>query len=496
MRILILSDLHHGASPTSDKVPARAVELVQRTWQAATHKAPVDVVILAGDLMDDPQAPPGACEELAEGLSDIFGQVPLLVATGNHDPASKEFLAKLGARPGGQDIGGCRFFVFRDRFDGDFAHRPAEQRRLFARYVQAGRGSVIAIQHNPVAPEIPAGPGDYPYMHTNRSEVLQDYAKARVALSVSGHYHAGQPVTVEDGVTYKTVGALCEPPHSYALAEVGGDGTVRIAEAGLALPDRPSLWDCHAHTEYAYCGTTVSMAEVLARGRHFGLAGTHLVEHSPQLYCTAEAFWAAAHVRREGFWKQSPADRMADYLAKASAFRDARTRIGLEIEVTARGEPILLEAHRREVDVLLGAVHWLADDRDALSEGQFVDQFLFATEALVNAGIDVLAHPFRIFGSRFPEARRRLYPRLASLLAANGVAAEVNFHINRPDAAFFRECVARGVRIAVGSDAHALHEAAGFHRHLAFLDAVTDGADLQPLLWPEVSAETHAIGDV
>jgi histidinol phosphatase-like PHP family hydrolase len=84
----------------------------------------------------------------------------------------------------------------------------------------------------------------------------------------------------------------------------------------------------------------------------------------------------------------------------------------------------------------------------------------------------VLAHPFRFFtrkGLRKPE---HLYPVIAERLAARGVAAEINFHSNDPEPAFFRECLKRGVRLALGSDAHELAEAGDMAPHLRLLESL------------------------
>jgi putative hydrolase len=68
------------------------------------------------------------------------------------------------------------------------------------------------------------------------------------------------------------------------------------------------------------------------------------------------------------------------------------------------------------------------------------------------------------------EVPTRLYPVVADLMAKHKVAGEVNFHTNRPDPAFVRECVRRRVKIALGSDGHDIVETGEFTPHLRVLE--------------------------
>ena len=54
---------------------------------------------------------------------------------------------------------------------------------------------------------------------------------------------------------------------------------------------------------------------------------------------------------------------------------------------------------------------------------------------------------------------------------------------DRDDPAFFAECIARGVKIALGSDAHALREVGDLHAHLALLREAAGSDDVEHLLW-------------
>jgi histidinol phosphatase-like PHP family hydrolase len=92
-----------------------------------------------------------------------------------------------------------------------------------------------------------------------------------------------------------------------------------------------------------------------------------------------------------------------------------------------------------------------------------------AVEHLLAGRIDVLGHPFRVFQRAGRPAPQELFRPVAELLAAHKVAAEINFHTNQPEPEFFALCLERGVKLAVGSDAHALVEVGELCPHLDFL---------------------------
>jgi len=97
--------------------------------------------------------------------------------------------------------------------------------------------------------------------------------------------------------------------------------------------------------------------------------------------------------------------------------------------------------------------------------------FMRDVERLLAHPIQVLAHPFRYFRRGGLTRPAHLFRPVASLLAARGVAAEVNFHGNVPDPAFVAECLSRGVKIALGSDTHDLVESGELAPHVAALKA-------------------------
>ena len=482
-RLLVVTDVHYQPGSPRPAGPRRldlGPELVARAIEDADRLGGFDCLALLGDLVDD-----GRQQGTEEAVIEILAAVdqadrPSIIVPGNHDYNGQHFPAGLSGRSRVLEIAGHRLLAFVDAWrDRDYGTRRGEDLRMLRELAGQPGGPIIALQHSPMHPPIDS---EYPYMLTNRQEVMRHYAEAGVLLSISGHYHAGQPLNSADGVLYLTVPAICEPPFRYALVSIAGR-EVHVEVRQLSA-DPPGLFDCHAHTEFAYCGRDISAAAAIQRSRSFGLAGVCLVEHAPQLYCTPDEFWSAAHIREPARWRKSQTSRMADFRRAMEPHRAAGVCIGLEVELDREGSLTLLEEDRRWTDMLVGALHWLPEDADALSDRELARAFMRANETMLAAGVDVLAHPWRLFRWIRREVPTELYGPLAELLRATGTAAEINFHSNTPDPAFFATCVEHGVRIALGTDAHQLREAGALSAQAALLREVAKTEDIAGLLMP------------
>jgi len=499
-RLLILADIHYDPRhhDPDEKHPGRrtdvALEWVRRAVEDALRRGPVHAVVILGDLIDHgkrlrrnqgPAAYAGALAAVRRTLSRAAPQAELLAIPGNHDGDADEFYTALGLRGGLHDVGPVRVLAIADHFAGKPKHvtrADADRQAVLDAGLRTPRRPLIVLQHNPMDPPVD---GDHPYMLTNRPDVMSDYARAGVTLSLSGHYHAGQPLHSVGGVRYFTCPALCERPFSYAVATLdtaSSPPAVRVQTHPLELDGSLDIWDGHAHTEFAFCGEGTSAASAVARAADVGLAGVCLVEHAPQLYVSKEDFWSGRHVYEAGSWRRG-ANRMAAYRQAVLPLRSRRVKVGLEVELDAAGDLTLLDEDRWWPDVMVGAVHFLHPDTATLSDAAVTKRFLDTTEKLLASGVDVLAHPLRLFAWSKRTAPTDIYPRLVNWLAATGTAAEINYHHNAPDVEFFRQCIHAGVKIALGSDAHSLHAVGNFGRHVALLQEAAGEEDVARLLW-------------
>ncbi len=483
-RLLVIADSHY-ASCDDDVVSSQkrrcdlGCELVRRSIVDAARQGGFDAIALIGDLIDNGDSPRAAAD-LRAVRDEVLaaapacpeqgrGDIPLLVVPGNHDGDAERMLAIFEQKPGLHKIGNYRFVTFADSYVNDqICTRSQADRRLMADIAGRPGPPIVVLQHNPMNPVIERG--DYPFMLTNRDEVMSDYSAASVILSVSGHYHTGQALNVAGGVRYFTAPAVCEAPFAYAMVTLRSR-EVKVELRPMAIDTEPAIIDCHAHTEFAYCAEDITAEGVVARARTFGLAGQCITEHAGQLYCSADDFWAARHIREPAVWRCGENSRMSEFREKMLPLRDEFVRVGLEVELDADGQLTIRDEDRDWPDLLIGAVHWIPEYPDELNDTQLADAFMRASRGILESGVDVLAHPWRFFRRTKRQVPKGLYGELTDALAESGTASEINFHTNAPDPAFFAECIARGVKIALASDAHAMYEPGGFTAHLTLLRA-------------------------
>lgn len=487
LRLLVLTDSHYARELPPDFPPYRqcklGCEFIRRTILDAKDRGEFDLIVLLGDLVND-----GTLSDFPELLAEIRDTIqasapdtPVLVVPGNHDEHSQEVLKAFDTHAGLHDIAGYRFIVFNDTYDGDYCTRSQADRKLLAKVAAQDGGPIIALQHNPLNPVIDNT--GYPYMPTNRDAIVDDYTKAGVMLSLSGHYHTGQELNTLNGVKYFTAATVCQTPFLYYVLTLNAtDVQVETRQLHLDAQGMPPIVDTHAHTEYAYCASGVTFELALQRARTFGLSGICFCEHAPQLYCCAEDFWKARHIHQPELWKSDRHSRMAEYRRNMVSQKSDFVRFGLEVEVDKDGQLILHEEDRTWADLLLGAIHWLMVDDTGMTMAEKTAAFLRTNESLLAGGVDVLAHPLRYFVRKKLPIPRDIYPTLAQMLADSNTAAEINFHTNRPDPAFFAECIQRGVKITLGSDAHSPWEPATFHPHVQVLREAAGREDITDLL--------------
>ncbi len=491
--ILVLADLHYTAlarhcCPHAQRQAPLARVLVHKALARLRQEGvEPQLILLMGDLVDNGEAAEAELD-LAQLAGDLQKTgIRVLAVPGNHDGPPGVYARIFDSAPGLHLVNGHGFLLFADqRGAEDHYARTAADLALPAQAAARHPGvPLIAVQHNPIHPAILSG---YPYMLDNNDAVLASFRDAGVRLSLSGHYHPGQPAHEHEGVIYNTVPALAEAPCAFQhvrLAE--GRAEVKTHALQVAVP---GLCDVHCHTEFAYCATTVSAAWNRVLADRLGLGKLCLTEHAFHLYFPKTVAWRFDWQRdrslADTLWQNDPRrGRMAAYQAFARAQRGPGVRIGLEVDLMAGGEWLLHPDDAAGWDLLVGAIHAFDEPvRDETSAADMERLFMRDLERLLAYPIQVLAHPFRIFTRGGREQPAHLYRPVAERLARAGVAAEINFHTHSPSPAFIRACLEAGTRLALGSDAHCLEEVADFHPHLRLLrEAGIPPRDLEKLLY-------------
>jgi 3',5'-cyclic AMP phosphodiesterase CpdA len=236
MQIAILTDLHYG-EPCA--LPERRCEiadaLLRRAVHGLNHRHRPDVTLVLGDVLDNGQASDAheRRAQLRATLDELHS--PSIVIPGNHDGPIDEFYMEFERPADIVDIGGVRFLPFLDPEEpGCNASRTQHDIDRFRLARADYDGPIVALQHVCLAPPDLA---DIPYNYTNASAVVDAMNRSGVALSVSGHHHAGGADLRWQGMTFVNAPSLCEAPFQYVIVNLDGN---RTASAWFAL-DLPKV---------------------------------------------------------------------------------------------------------------------------------------------------------------------------------------------------------------------------------------------------------------
>lgn len=243
----------------------------------------------------------------------------------------------------------------------------------------------------------------------------------------------------------------------------------------LRLPE--GLCDCHAHTQFAYCGRGIDLVEAAMLSQALGVQTQCFTEHAFALYFGPDALkfkWQNDADEVARVWRDPKHARMQSYRALIKEARELlgdQVRFGLEVDLLAGGSFCLAPGDFDGWDYLIGAVHEIADvDIRTVSDAELEKKWLRDVETLLAQPIRILAHPFRYFPWYHRQVPRHLYRTVAKLLKQVGVAAEINHHKNAFEVEFFSECLSEGVQLSLGTDAHVTRQAGDLLPHLKTLE--------------------------
>lgn len=252
-----------------------------------------------------------------------------------------------------------------------------------------------------------------------------------------------------------------------------------IGDEQLTLQLPPGLCDCHAHTQFAYCGRGIDLLDAAELSRVVGVKTQCFTEHAFALYFGADALkfkWQNDEAEVARAWVDPHHVRMRAYrelIATVRPLLGERVRFGLEVDLLKDGRFGLAPEDMEGWDYLIGAVHEIADvDIRTISDAELEKKWLRDVACLLAQPIRILAHPFRYFPWYRRAVPRHLYKPVAKMLKQAGVAAEINHHKNAFELDFFIECLSEGVQLSLGTDAHVTRQAGDLWAHLKTLEAL------------------------
>lgn len=469
IKIAVISDIHFS-STSGIAIPSRKKEFGDIFLNRAVHRInrfiKPDITLLLGDLVDDAQKQDlEAIKKVVDGL-----QSSKLVIPGNHDGNHAQFFDVFPKLPDYLDVAGYRFVPFCDEdAPGYNATRSEQDLERMKRIRQGYDGPIIALQHVPL---FPPGEHECPYNLTNAGTVLNDMKKIDRKWVIAGHYHIGFQIGAncdapQDGLVSIATPALCENPFRFLEIQIDGQKT-QIIEHQLSMLTELQLSDFHIHSHFAYCNENMDFSKALELAHLFNLANISFTEHSPHLYFT-RADCGGAYLRKGLKGTQNLiSSRMSEYYNEVKKFVADNVLLGIEVDCDFNGRPVVFDEDRDKFDILLGAMHHLPPET-IKDVNLAATAFLAILEKFLSCGIQILAHPFRVFRrSRLP-IPEHLFPNVVRLLKKHNIAAELNFHTNEPPLKFVKMCLEEGVKFAFGSDAHNLYEVGEFYPNLQLL---------------------------
>lgn len=271
-------------------------------------------------------------------------------------------------------------------------------------------------------------------------------------------------------------------PYSYLILS---ENSPRIEN--LAMDRTLQLEDNHIHTPLAYCNYNMEMDKAIYLAGIFGLSCIRVTEHSSHLYYTDEIFKNSYSYVHGISTARAEDSRVELYLDLKERYQSDSVKFGLEVDCDFNGNFLLREEDKSGFEFILGAIHRLDDVTE--------NGFLTLLENILKNGIDVLAHPFRIFRKSGVEVPRGIYRKTAELLKKYNTAAEINYHTNEPSIDFIRECLKIGVKFSFGSDSHNLAEIGDFYYQLHLLEEAGFKGCLDEILWKQKKAPTTGSSD-
>ena len=482
IKIAVIADVHYG---TPSSIPARRSEmadiLLLRAVSRLNRLICPDITLVLGDLIDD-----GSLSDAEKNLLHIRSILdrldsPYIAIPGNHDSMPQDFYRVFDRPREIEDIAGVRLLSFCDQEEpGCNARRSEHDLNRFRRARADYDGTLLSLQHVCLYP--PRAQSIAPYNYTNADEIIRKMEEAGVDLSVSGHYHPGGEDTRNGTTMFVNAPGLCEAPFPFLEILIDGN-RIETHRHELAMPEHLRLIDNHVHTSLAYCSENMNVDRSIMLAKDFGLAGITFTEHSGQLYFEKQKCWDKTCLREGMTASVDSESRMKNYIDMKRIHERDGVCFGLEVGLDFHGRILVAPRDRDHFHFLVGAMHALPSlttDTPPTQDDQ--DVFLNLLGKLLTHGIDVLAHPFRVFRRNSWPAPPKLFRPTAQLLRKHQVAAEINFHTNEPPVEFIRECLNLGVKFSFGSDAHNLAEIGDFSYQRALLkDAGFDG-DLSDVL--------------
>lgn len=205
--------------------------------------------------------------------------------------------------------------------------------------------------------------------------------------------------------------------------------------------------DLHFHSTHSDGRTP--LGEMVRRARELGIQYFAITDHY-------------SDERFASLYRRMNRKQLMAYLAEARALGVCT---GVEADLLPGGVVALEKSDRPRLDLVIGGLHQLRGHQFFVGHEPIEDPEGFAREigeilvgAMRSGLVDVIAHPTKLPDS-IAHLSERLFDeawedRVIDTAAETSVALEINETSRVPGLPFVKKCLARGVKISLGSDAH------------------------------------------
>lgn len=218
--------------------------------------------------------------------------------------------------------------------------------------------------------------------------------------------------------------------------------------------------DVHVHTPYSACCEDISLEKLTEKALNENMAYA-VTDHSAHLYFPRELAWSLHDDRFKELYKEYHEYGRSNIKKYIAESRASAPFVGVELDIYSDGTLVFEDDLFAELDLVLGAVHFLSTIKNKMSEREIIVEFMKLTEMLLSSGrVDVLAHPFRTLLYNKVSVNDDLIKWTVECCRKNGVAVELNSHYKFPDhdRKMVEAALLSSVRIVYGSDAHRMDE--------------------------------------
>lgn len=230
--------------------------------------------------------------------------------------------------------------------------------------------------------------------------------------------------------------------------------------------------DFHTHTGISYCAEKDLNASYYAtRLRELQEPKTVCItDHSMAIYFPEDIAWKWEFIsNRKIFdqWKEFGNERFYEHLKNLKKHSADGILAGIETEMLHDRSLCFDQSFRKDLDIVIGSVHFLPveNERDCLA------YWFKHTIELINAGIDILGHPFRWIAAKMQISEETILA-IVSDAKKNNVALELNSHYRyeREDILMLRACAQTGTVVSIASDSHRKNEFGDYSYHFSVLE--------------------------